>query len=238
MNRATYKGFGWVAGEYNVLVSRLDYGFDGTRPGVLSCHAATGGTDEPFLYGGTEPPITRMAMANYPVLVTDNGGTSNWGNSASQTSLTAAKAALQDPAKGGAKTGKVFLYGFSMGAVPALRWAKDNPTLVHAVLLANPIIDLQWAQDTGGFNAAIDAAHGGNPPAAADPAQNTATFNTNATPIRIYYDATDATAPLSQMQAFDTAVTNCTLNQLSPSVGHTPAALPYDDIVSFFGAYA
>ena len=154
-----------------------------------------------------------------------------WGNATHQTRITDARTALI--ASPGAINGKVYLSAGSMGAAAALNWAKANPTLVQAISLAIPAIDLQdiHANNRGSYAAQIAAAWGGGAPADANnPADNAASFTS--IPIKIWYSTDDPVCTAATVTAFASAA-GATAVSLGAQ-GHSAAGIPTADVIDFY----
>jgi hypothetical protein len=150
----------------------------------------------------------------YVGIAPDCGGATNWGNDASQTALTNAFTYLTTGILG-CKTDKIVLNCGSMGALAGLRWAKDNPTKVAAILLSIPATSLVDLHDNnrGGYAAEMETAHGvsgtyaGNATIIGkDPAQNTSAIAAIGCPIRLYYSTDDPICVPSATTTFGAAV--------------------------------
>lgn len=214
---------------------------DGTRPGIIYCHRLGADHLEAIDPTYVQDTLANLALAGYLVLAVDAGGGSTWGNDASQTSVTSAHAYLTGTL--GAKTGKVHLYGWSMGAAVALNWARNNPTKVSAVGVACPVVDLAYEHDNNvqGFAAGMETALGvtgtwaGNATITArDPIQNAASYAPGVLPVKVWLSSNDVVAVTARQQAFVTA-TGCQSSSLG-AAGHSPLTVPSTEVVSFFQA--
>jgi pimeloyl-ACP methyl ester carboxylesterase len=212
-----------VASEGDLTVSPKSYQPNNTVRGTMYMHA----------YG--ELAISRQDAYDldtfadlYPTLAMDLGevgvtpnGTDGWANNTVMSRITSGATYLQGTM--GAKSGKLLLYGFSMGALATLAWAAHNPTKVAAVFVGIPTINLGdiWTNNTSGFTAAINTAYGGTySPTATDGvyggqvqaahdvyymSQNTPSLFTSF-PIMMWYGSSDVTAQPSFVTAFASSV--------------------------------
>ncbi len=122
-----------------------------------------------------------------------------------------------------------------MGAAAALNWTKANPTLVQALALVIPAVDLQdiHANNRNGYAASIATAWGGGAPADANnPADNAASFTSF--PILIAYSTSDPICTQASVEAFGTAVGAEMVNL--GAVGHASTGLSAQTIIDFFNA--
>jgi alpha-beta hydrolase superfamily lysophospholipase len=115
----------------------------------------------------TLPLLQAIARLGLPVLSADCSGSGHWGNDTAQTDATAMLSFIRSSTflKAHA-TRKAVLMGVSMGGLLALNWARANPTLVAAICLFYPCVNLQAEHDgTGGATATAagtEAAYGGS----------------------------------------------------------------------------
>jgi pimeloyl-ACP methyl ester carboxylesterase len=231
------------------------YGTQGTEPGALGMNARHAGGGKPVVacHGRVDfgsqffnpiwmrPSVLALCEADYVVLSPDLSGQSPWGNDASQTKVGDAKARLQAAAVGAA-SGKVGLLGISAGALTALNWARANPTLVAAIALICPVVDLAYEHDqnVGGFAAEIETAYGGaagyaSAVATHDPMQNTAS-HASGPPIRMWRTTDDTVAVTARQDAFASAVGSKLVTTSLGTGGHTGANIDATQVVSFFQA--
>jgi pimeloyl-ACP methyl ester carboxylesterase len=181
----------YVASERHVLIANRDYRADGTKRGVLYCPSHGNDATQAIAAHYVDDVLNAVAEAGFPVLSCDLGaGGTSWGNDTAISRFTSAKNYLQGTC--GAKAGAVLVYGFSMGGLTALNWARQHPDKVAAAAFACPAVDLADIHDNnrGGYAAEIETAYGG----AAGYAAAVAAHNPVA--VRAYAAVTGATAGL------------------------------------------
>jgi alpha-beta hydrolase superfamily lysophospholipase len=231
------------------------FGTQGTETGVLGMNARHSGGGKPVVacHGRADfgsqffnptwmrPSVLGLCEANYVVLSPDLSAQSPWGNDASQTKVGDAKIRLQSAAVGAA-SGKIGLIGISAGALTVLNWARANPTLVAAIALICPVVDLAYEHDQNiaGFAAEIEAAYtnlAGYTAAVAthDPMQNTAS-HASGPPIRMWRTTDDTVAVTARQDAFAAAVGSNLVTTSLGTGGHTGANIDATQVVSFFQA--
>lgn len=228
--------------------SRL-YKPDATKRGVLWFHAT--GDSELEAWGldaggasAARPVAQVFTDLGLPVMCINAGG-KNWGNDAAQTLASAAYSYLQGTL--GAAPGKVIVAAVSMGGLLALNWARANPTLVEAVVLFYPVVNLVACHDaTGGasnyateINTAYTDLAGYNAAKAAhDPAQNAASYT--GVPIRMYRSTADAAVGSANQDAFATAVGGSAFQTVSLGASGHPdmSVIPLGDLAAFVAAHA
>lgn len=216
-------------------------GYRSGATGVLTFHGRNGGGQDLFSYTFGSVPLQMMMDAGYVVLSSSNGGSLNWGNDASQTQTTSDKATIQ-ASPFNARSGKVFLSAFSMGGIAALRWAKNNPTLVHGLILIDTAADIDYFY-THGYTAEIDTAYGGSAAYAAakasvNPMANAASYAN--IPMRLFSTTDDTTVPPADNNAaFASAVNSATcIYSTTGTGGHTPATVPRDTLINWMQSVA
>lgn len=224
----------------SVALFPLGYKPNNTRRGVVYAHSLGGTYLSAFDSTVARDPLSTFAAdGGMPTLCTTLGGTSTWGNDASQTAMSADFTELTTTH--GAKTDKVFLYAASMGGLPSLRWTLANPAKVAGVALVCPCVDLAYEhdQDVFGYGAIIETAHGitgtyaGNATITArDPMQQTAAMAATGVPIKMWYASNDVQTVTARQQAYITA-TGCQSSSLG-AVGHTITNVPWGEVVQFF----
>lgn len=218
------------ASEGHSFIGNRLYKPDGTKRAVLNCvehgqtalHQITTGWDHHIL--------ARLADAGYPVLSGDLGGNA-WGNATGQTALGQLRTYAGSPF--GAKIDKVFIVATSMGAALACNWAKANPTLVQAIALFIPAVDMQdiHANNRGGLASSIATAWGGAaPPDASNPADYAADLSS--IPIKVWGSSSDTTCTPAVVAAF-VAASGAEFSDLG-AVGHSPVTVSADSVLSFF----
>ena len=185
----------------------------------------------------------------YPLFAGDLGASlTSAGNDDSITATGAAWTYMKTTAGGGVKTDKVLLLAASSGCLNVLNWAIQNPTLVQAIALVIPVLDLDdiYQNNKGGFRAGIGTAYGVTYPTAIP---NLATHspvaysNANkallAMPIKIWASDDDPIASATTAsQTWATSVNgqggNVTVTSMG-AIGHT-SNLPETTFIAFFDA--
>lgn len=243
----------YVASEHCLAYLPYNWAADGTVEGCIYCHGrgqlvsntGTGpGPDDPAATPGTFAIIDAIAKAGIPVLVADLGGATTWGITTVQTRIGQLKTYLQGTI--GAKTGKIWLVGTSMGGLSALGYAGQNPTLVSAVVGIGPVSDLQdmVTNNRGGWAAEINAQYSGGYSDATygltnNPTKMALNGDYGTMPIKLYYGNTDTTVVPATVTTLASDVgASCTTVALSG--GHaeaTWALVPPADVVSFLKAH-
>jgi predicted alpha/beta hydrolase family esterase len=180
----------------------------------------------------------------FPVLTSDFGGPSTWGNDTSRTAMTAAATWMMS--QPGAMTDKVSLYGGSMGCLTVLNWAISNPTKVASIVLVLPAVSLADLHDNrqistpGDIAAFIDTAYGNHAGYVAalpthDPNTTANRAALAALPIQVWYSTNDPIADPTIAQSF-AAATGAELRSLG-AVGHSASTLDYDRMRNFVLAH-
>lgn len=233
----------YVASERHIAIRSRLAKQDGTRPAIVFAHGrASDAQQAMYAFANSAGGQTYgLADAGYQVFASDLGGVATWGNDTAQSRIGSAKTYVQGTL--GAKSGKVGLYGVSMGALACLNWARANASSVACIGLVVPVTDLDYmhANNVQGWAAEIETAYtnlsGYNAGVAThDPNQNTAT-HASGPPIKVWYASDDTTAITARQQAFITA-TGCQATNMG-AVGHVGGvpAVPVTELVSFFQAY-
>lgn len=213
-------------GEQNLALLPKAYPRDGSVRGVIYCHGAL--STETQVLGTTFPNTAAIvaAIANiYPTLACRFSGDA-WANDAAIAKVALAKTYLQGTV--GAKSGKVFLLGGSMGGALAMAYARANPTLVAGLILLEPVSDLQdiATNNRGSLAASLNAAYsGGYSDATYGATHNPTTFASSlaAIPVQTWYATDDATVIPATVTAVMTAIGGVDLHTLTG--GHADAAL-------------
>lgn len=240
----TYDGStGSSIGEANLSFLRKADPRDGTKRGVIVCHGAT--AVETRFIDGVAPQQQRIvqaiAEAGYPCLAHRQVGDA-WGNDAAIAKVALAKTFLQGTL--GAKSGKIFLLGGSMGALLAMAYARANPTLVQGLILFLPVSDLQdiVTNNRGALAASANAAYsGGYSNATYGATHNPTTFaaTLSGIPVQTFYATDDTTVIPSTVTGVMTAIGGVDLHTVTG--GHADAAMSgvaSSTIVSFLNANA
>lgn len=182
------------------------------KTGILFCHGA-GGTGEQALTAQFAPMLYALSDAGYPVLSHQLVSSGTWGNDASMQAVSTARNYLVSQM--GAKPGKVFLIGASMGGLTALTWALQNPQLVAGIVGLVPVSDVNdmVVNNRQGLAAAINAAFsGGWSQAVYGPTRNPITFAGNLIniPSKLYAAASDTTVIPSTVSQMATGMGSAT----------------------------
>lgn len=214
------------------LVNRL---YTPGKRGVVVLHGR-GGRSHSWV---TAPvaAIDALAGAGYPVIIPDLGG-DLWDAGVAQQRVTDAVTYLQGTL--GAKSGTVLLFGYSMGSLTAVNWARANPTQAAAVAVAAPIslADIHNG-DRSGYAAEIEAAYGGAAAYAAaasahDPRQN----GTLATPCKVWSSDADTLVTSAEAASYVSALGASQVQLSGVSHANIPDAVDPDALLGFFRNYA
>lgn len=221
------------ATEYDTtMVGRLYKGLSESRLGIVFQGLA--GAD--YLYATSPYHEVGYELAEYgiPLINAQYGVTAQWGNATALSRMddarTYANAALLP------RTDKVVLVGQSKGGTAVLNWAKANPTLVAAIALFVPAVDIQdiYTNNRGGNQSSISTAYGGAPPDASNPADNTSSFTSF--PIKIWYSTNDTTCTPETITAFASA-TGAELSSMG-DVDHADwPVYPENEVLQFLAPY-
>lgn len=199
------------ASEAHTIATDRPYKRDGSKRPLLWLHSAGGNDQEAVIALNNSIPLLREVVKVGPVISFDGAAgnpAQHWGNDFAQARTGDAKAYLQGT--WGAKAGKALVLGISMGGLLALNWARLNPTLVAAVALLYPAVNLQWIHDNGAA-ASTEAAYGGTlaafnaAVAAHDPHQHAADYVGLGIPFKAWYASDDTTVSTAEQEAFFTA---------------------------------
>jgi pimeloyl-ACP methyl ester carboxylesterase len=152
--------------EQQAYRTRAGYKGDGTKTGIICCHSGGGAaatTPYPSTNLSTAFPRLQMWLADcgWPVVTPDLGGDpccNDTGSARVEEARTWLQAAPQS-----AKAGKVILLGWSEGGGIAMKYALDHPGSVAAMVLLQPLSDLQdvVTNNRGGFASLLNAAYPG-----------------------------------------------------------------------------
>lgn len=233
---ATVRGVGvYVASEAHTCLSERLYKRTATRRPVVFFPGGVGG-DRKFLTSTVDGSAVALALAEagFPLISAEFGGPSLWGNATTATRI--GQAWTQVKTELNTLTDKMLLVGVSQGATAAFNYAKSNPTNVAAIVGLVPAVDIQdiHTNNRNGSAASIEAAHGGAPPDALNPADNTASFT--AIPHKLYYASDDTTCIASLTTTFAAASGGTTVNL--GAVGHTAATVDAATVTAFLELYA
>lgn len=243
MSRANFGTGRYVAAESDVLWTPRGYQPNGTIRGVVYCHAfgELGASVNQYVNGLNKATLMAAIAALYPVVSFDGGifgsgtttDTNSWANPNSVTRLGQAITWLQAAGGGGAKAGKVILFGYSMGHALALNYAQQFPAQVAGIIGVLPVNDLDDIRDAnrGTFRAGISTAWGtaawtapGTPPlpAGANPALPANQTNLKTIPQRLYYANDDVICtPATAVALLNNLGPVCTGVNLGNTGGHT-----------------
>jgi hypothetical protein len=145
---------------------------------------------------------------------------STWGNSTQLTNIGTLKTNMQTALSA---SGKIGLVGISAGAAAAANYAIANPTLVFAMVLILPAVNLQrlYDEDPGGLgiSASISTAHAGRPSNGNNPLNNAATLS--GIPHKLLYSTNDSMINSTDVTDFCTASGGTAVSMGSVS-GATP----------------
>jgi len=171
---------------------------DGTRKGILVLPGFNNDRHYWFLLDQVTREL-RYLTEDYGFPVASCGTAALWGNSTHRANISQMRTNAQTALFA---SGKVHLWGASAGGLAACNWAKANPTLVQSIVLLVPAVDVQalHAEDRGGTAASIEAAYGGAPPDADNPADYAADLD--GIPIRVYYSTDDPYTTEAESLAF------------------------------------
>lgn len=169
MSVLTTLGVGYSATaptEQQAFLRRSTYAADGTKTGIIACHSggATAGTGA-FANSGIStayPRIQRwLAECGWPIVNADLSGDPCC-NDTGTARVAEARTWLQASPQS-AKSGKVILIGWSEGGGISMKYALDNPGNVAAMVLLQPLSDLQdvVTNNRGGFASIVNAAYSG-----------------------------------------------------------------------------
>lgn len=202
--------YGGQAGETGYLSRRARQPV-GAGPGIVFLHGRGGNAAGHFPYANKLAVgywFDLLAREGFRCMAIDQMGGTSWGNQASTDRVNEAITYLQDPAKGGAKAGKVGIFGYSMGGIAALNWLDQNVAKHACSWLFAPATDLEWVHAQTGWTAEVDAAYGGNyaaNKAGQDPTQSPANYR-GLGPIHCAHSVDDATIPVQKTRDFVAAV--------------------------------
>lgn len=220
-------GTGSSVGEQILTFLRKADPRAGTKRGVVLCHGATA-TESRFI-DGAAPQQQRIVQAiaekGYPCIAHRQVGDS-WANDAAIAKVALAKTYLQGTL--GAKSGKIFVVGGSMGGALAMAYAAANPTLVAGLILLEPVSDLQdiVTNNRSGLAASCNAAYaGGYSNATYGATHNPTSFAASLAgiPVQTFYATDDTTVIPATVTTVMTAIGGVDLHTLTG--GHADAAL-------------
>lgn len=231
-------------GEANLSFLRKADPRAGTQRGVILCHGASV-TETRYLDAANVPEQNRMvrafADAGYPCIA-HRQVSDSWANDAALAKVALAQTYLQGTL--GAKSGKVFLFGTSMGGALAMAYARANPTLVQALVLFLPVSDVQdiVTNNRSGLAASVNAAYsGGYSDGTYGATHNPTVFASSLAglPVQTIYATDDTTVIPSTVTGVMSAIGGVDLHPVTG--GHADASLasiPSSTVLSFLAANA
>jgi pimeloyl-ACP methyl ester carboxylesterase len=232
----------YVASETHVIFyNRLDTLDPNARIGIVFAHGffANGDfftKDDPTT-GPWRQLVDAIVAKGIPIISTDLGGASTWGNETLVSRLDSSITYLNTIT--GARTDQVLLMGLSMGGTSVLNWAKNwnstnggdyaNLSKVAGIALFAPAVDIIDINDNnrGGLGSIPQASYTSYPggwdahKASANPVNNAAGYT--GVPIRIWYSTDDPVCIPSTQTAFASG-SGATLTSLG-NVGHSALGL-------------
>lgn len=231
--------YGGGGSEESVLISGRS-----VRAGVKRGVVIHGGWGQTAASNSDPDDIGRMLLrAGIPQINTDFVDGKQWGNDTVQSGIGSSWGYLRT--EKGAKADKALLYGASMGGLCALNWARANPTLVAAVALLIPVVDLADMHDSnrGGYAASIEAAYtnlAGYTAAVAahNPAVHASDFAS--IPIKAWYSGNDPVALPGPVTSFVSGAGSASAVNMG-NLGHSTVGAPAStgsDIAAFLAANA
>jgi pimeloyl-ACP methyl ester carboxylesterase len=212
------------------------------KRGVILCHGVTApGQYLDATNGPSSVQLPAMLARNGVTCFSGSFGGDSWANDTAMTRLTAAKAVL---VTAGCASDKVCLYGISMGAAVALRWAIGNPTLVAAGYGTAPVSDISdiYTNNRASLRASIGTAWGVTYPTALPAGADLAgqASAVAAIPWRLDYGSLDTLIIPATVTALATAMgANCTATQVDTTNPHGDALFAKTDpatVLAFFVA--
>lgn len=214
---------------------------------VVYCHHATGHARTLMPTPGSVETdyslrkiVDRLASFGHPTIGTTQVSGNSWGAPPVESRIDGAITRIGSFI--GCRTDKVLLLFDSMGGIPALNWARRNPTKVVALAGAIPATNLQQLHDSGPtpIPANIESAYGGLA------AYNAARTNYNpqenmgayiGMPIHLWYHTDDPTILPVQTKAFATT-TGCAITSMGPGGHEIHDSDPLSEIADFLILHA
>lgn len=224
----------YQASERSFGVANRMWKGDQSSRGLLYC-PGLGATALTFMQSPHDPVPRALAEAGVPSASFDFGGSALFGNDTARTRVGTARTYANTT--WGWQTDKVLLIGGSMGGMTALRWALANPSLVAAIALFIPLVDVQdlYDNDRGGYASDVETAYGARPSDAQNPADNA--DDLAGIPIKVWSSSDDDLCLQSTHGAFCTA-SGAELVDLG-AVGHNFDSAEYaDDVADFLLQHA
>lgn len=224
----------YAAGEAHCLLRPRKY--IGAKRAVIWCHGANRTAVDGVATGYADIP--RALAEDFPVLYADLGGPYTFGNAASQARLSDARTYMGAL---GFTTDQIILAGGSMGGALACNWARANPTLVRALLLFIPVVNIEdvRANNRNGLQANIEAAYTDNATwQTLRPTYNPVEYAASlaSIPTRVWFSTNDDVCLPAQAAAF-------IKDSVSPAVslgpvGHDVAGINLADVRSYAASFA
>lgn len=237
-----------------LLWSPKGYRRDNTKRGVVILRGAASGATDPntgFLTGASQTDLARIALAitslDLPMIspqmgVSGSASQDNFTNSTALNIVTDAVTYLTGTM--GAKTDKVLMVAHSMGAGQAMAYARANPSKVSAMIVLQPLSDIQdvVSNDRGGFAASINVRFsGGYSDATYGSVSNPALFGASLAgiPIQFWYSTDDTIVIPSTVTALMSLIGSSAVTGGTGTGGHTGglSAFGTADMLTFLAGY-
>lgn len=238
---------GYSAGAPNELaVVAHRRGYErGSAPPCLVLHGASGSAREPLVlpYGtgwAGEGPMKELAERDLPVMSADWGGSVAWASELSIDTVDDGYEWFTTPGAAKPTTAELapaLVYGASMGAATAVRWAVRNPELVERMALAIPALDWGWLFDNFANHATNMTAAWGSRAAAVAQQPLTIAHLLPPVPVEVWFASDDEVYPTGQAEetvaAFvDACPGEVVVHELG-AVGHTVQTVPSREVAEF-----
>lgn len=201
--------------------------------GVIWCPGVTN-TERTFidpLFAVSGPVAERYPICSFSAANT-------WGNDTSIARVEAMRNWLNG--RFGVSSSGFYLVGISHGAPIALNWARQHLSLVKAVALMIPAVDVEdiRANDRGSYQASIETAYTNNTAwQAARSTHNPTDYpsDLSGVPMKAWYASDDPICTAAAVDAFATA-TGCEKQSLG-AVGHDAASVDPLQVLDFFAEH-
>lgn len=234
---SSYGSGEYFAAEKHVVLWNPRYSSGGRPVFYLHGRGSTALEVMDPVYGAV---AAELAKRGYLVIAIDAGSTTNWGNDVSISRISTARTWLQNSKWAADASKPPILLGASMGALPALSFARTNSVAAVATFVG--AVDLAWVHDNppAGITASeIETAHGGATPYQSGlPTHNPTAFAASLTgkPISCWYTDNDTITPPARVTNFATAANANTFSY--GAQGHSLTNLPVRQIVDWIEATA